>query len=283
VAAAASTIVPALAGALVFAAVGRRAGPRGLAPGAIATGVIAAGLGGVFAAVSLGTVVANSGASSWHGADVAVGVVVVAVLGAMAAAGLVAAHALGPPRAVPTRAPGPDDPAVAPAVRVGPGERVGWVGACHGRWPLGAAAATAVLAAGVALVDLWLGALLALIPLALLAIATVHVSVGTRGIRAASAIGWPGVSFALDEIASVRAIDLKPLQWGGWGYRGSLRFFGRAAWVLRAGEALEVRLTDGRVFAVTVDGAAEAAAVATGLLAPARPRRPRCPTRRRRR
>jgi Domain of unknown function (DUF1648) len=268
-AAAVYTVVPALAGALVMAAVGRRAEPQGLAPGAVATGVIAAGLGGVFAVVSLTTVLANAGASSWRGAGVAVGVVVVAVLAAMAAAGLAAASALGSPRAMPAPAAGPDDPAVAPAVRVGPGERVGWVGACDVRWPLGVAAIVALVAAGSALVSLWVAALLALVPLVLLAFATVHVSVGTRGIRAACAIGWPGVSFPLAEIASVRAINLQPLRWGGWGYRGSLRLLGRAAWVLRAGEALEVRLTDGRVFAVTVDGAAEAAAVATGMLAPA--------------
>ncbi len=270
--AAASTVVPALVGAVLFAAVGWRKGARGLAPGAVATGVLAAGLGGVFAALSLVTVVANVGASSWHGADVAVGVVVVAVLAAMAGAGLVAARALGPPRAVPTT--GLDDPAGGAAVPVGPGERVGWVGACHARWPLRAAVVAGLVAVGAALVSLWLAALLAIVPVALLATATVHVSVGAHGIRAASAIGWPSVSFTLAEIASVRAIDLKPLQWGGWGYRGSLRFFGRAAWVLRAGEALEVRLADGRVFAVTVDGAAEAAAVAGGLIAAAPEVRP---------
>jgi hypothetical protein len=264
--AAASTIVPALVAALVVAAVGRRSGPPGLAPGAVATGVIGAALGAVFAAVGLVTVVANAGASSWHDADVATGLVVVAVLAAMAAAGLAAARALGPPRPVPTPA-GPDAPAAAPAVRVGPGERVAWVGSCHARWPLVTAAATALVAAGTALVSLWLAALFALIALSLLAVGTVHVSVGVRGIRAASAVGWPGVSLPLADIASVRAIDLQPMRWGGWGYRGSLRFFGRAAWVLRAGEALEVRLADGRVFAVTVDGAAEAAAVAGGLLA----------------
>jgi hypothetical protein len=214
-AAAASTVIPALAGALVFAAVGLRAGPRGLAAGAVATGVIAAGLGGVFAAVSLVTVLANAGASSWRRADVAVGDVAVAVLAAVAGAGLAATRALGPPRTVPTPAAGPHDPAAAPAVRVGPGGRAGWVGSCHAHWPLGAAAVAALVAVGVALVSLWLAAVLALVPLALLAVATVHVSVGVHGVRAASAMGWPGVSFALAEIASVRAIDLTPRRWGG--------------------------------------------------------------------
>jgi hypothetical protein len=75
------------------------------------------------------------------------------------------------------------------------------------------------------------------------------------------------VTHPITTIASGRAIDLRPRDWGGWGYRGSLRLAGRAGWVLRAGEALELTLTDGRRFAVTVDGAAGAAEVLASLLA----------------
>ena len=43
------------------------------------------------------------------------------------------------------------------------------------------------------------------------------------------------------------------MQTGGWGYRGSLRLFKRAALVTRRGEALELTLTRKRRFIVTVD------------------------------
>ena len=63
------------------------------------------------------------------------------------------------------------------------------------------------------------------------------------------------------------AEDLVPMEWGGWGYRGSLRLAQRAAWVLRGGEALILDLEGDRRFAVTVDDAPEAASVVNGLLA----------------
>ena len=40
----------------------------------------------------------------------------------------------------------------------------------------------------------------------------------------------------------------------------------RAAWVVRGGSGVRIELTDGAVFAVTVDNADEAAAVLNGLL-----------------
>lgn len=54
-------------------------------------------------------------------------------------------------------------------------------------------------------------------------------------------------------IASARPRRLSAVQTGGWGYRGSLKLFKRAAVVSRSGDALELQLKNGRRFSVTVD------------------------------
>jgi hypothetical protein len=82
--------------------------------------------------------------------------------------------------------------------------------------------------------------------------------------------GWlplPSLRLPLEQVESVDVIDLEPMRWGGWGYRGSLRAFGKAAWVVRSGPGLVLHLTRGRTFAVTVDGADEAAAVIRSRIA----------------
>lgn len=71
-------------------------------------------------------------------------------------------------------------------------------------------------------------------------------------------LGWPVQRFPWSGISAVTAIDVHPMQWGGWGYRWVPWKRGSAA-VLRAGEGLRLDRADGRVFVVTVDGAAEAA------------------------
>jgi hypothetical protein len=71
----------------------------------------------------------------------------------------------------------------------------------------------------------------------------------------------------LEQIVGASVIDLKPREWGGWGYRGSRRAFGRAAVVLRAGPAIRLDLTDRRTFAVTVDDAATGAGLVNDLRA----------------
>lgn len=100
---------------------------------------------------------------------------------------------------------------------------------------------------------------------------SLDVAVSDQGVRVrAGALHWPRVELPLVEIEAARAVDCKPLHWGyasGWGYRGSLRLLGKAAWVLRGGDALELDLTGDRRFLVTVDDADEAAAVLNGLLA----------------
>jgi len=73
-------------------------------------------------------------------------------------------------------------------------------------------------------------------------------------------MGWPRIEIPAAEIASVRAVRVDPFaEFGGWGYRFGVD--GRRGVVLRAGDALEVARTNGRVFVVTVDDAATAASV----------------------
>jgi hypothetical protein len=102
---------------------------------------------------------------------------------------------------------------------------------------------------------------------------SVRVSVGTNGVRVRPGIlPLALVRLPLDRIQSAQAIDVRPMQWGGWGYRGSLRFATRAAWVVRGGPGLRVDLRDGSTFVVTVDDADHAAAALNALLGAARAR-----------
>jgi hypothetical protein len=59
--------------------------------------------------------------------------------------------------------------------------------------------------------------------------------------------------FSADEIEGASAHHLNFTQMGGWGYRGSLRFFKYAALSTRRGDALMVNLSGARRFVVTVD------------------------------
>ncbi|MCC2029503.1 DUF1648 domain-containing protein [Microbacterium sp. YMB-B2] len=86
-----------------------------------------------------------------------------------------------------------------------------------------------------------------------------RVRVDQRGLRVRSLIPWPRTRIPLDDIDDVATVTIDPLrEFGGWGWR--IAVDGRRGVVLRAGEALQVTRANGRVFIITVDGAAEAAA-----------------------
>jgi hypothetical protein len=67
------------------------------------------------------------------------------------------------------------------------------------------------------------------------------------------AFGFVTQRFPATTIVSATATMKSMVEMGGWGYRGSLRLFRYAALVTRSGAALELRLTNGRRFVVTVD------------------------------
>lgn len=127
--------------------------------------------------------------------------------------------------------------------------------------------AGAAAAAGVALlfVEWWVGVTLLWVGIVVAAFAKVTVAADGDGVHVASGV-WPlpRLTIRLDRIESIEAIDVNPWRWGGWGYRGALRMFKRAAWIVRAGPGLKLSLTGGRTFVVTVDDAAEGAAALQG-------------------
>lgn len=76
---------------------------------------------------------------------------------------------------------------------------------------------------------------------------------------------WPRSVVPLDKIASVRVTDIRPMQWGGWGYRVSTR---GTATVIKAGPGLVIsRQGSWPDHAITLPHAAEGAEVLQALLA----------------
>ncbi|MGK9147695.1 hypothetical protein KXS11_08735 [Plantibacter flavus] len=77
-----------------------------------------------------------------------------------------------------------------------------------------------------------------------------RVSVDWRGLRVVSLFGIPLKRIPLDRVDVVEATDIRPMDWGGWGYRVMP---GRSAVVLRAGAGLVVTTTADKQFAITID------------------------------
>jgi hypothetical protein len=167
-------------------------------------------------------------------------------------------------------APPGDEP---PRLELGKTERAVWTGevrptrvfgwAMFGTIAAMAAGSLSVwLAEGVG-IALWimLGALLLVVVLL-----TTHLWFRVRadrdGIEARSLLGWPAFRAPIGDIARVEVREIAPFaEWGGWGTRW---IPGRGVGiVMRTGEGLVVTRRDGRLFALTVDDAATAAALLT--------------------
>jgi hypothetical protein len=96
-------------------------------------------------------------------------------------------------------------------------------------------------------------------------LAVLHVRCDARGLTVHyGLLGWPVQRIPLEDITVAHAIDLEPVEWGGWGYRWAPGQNGSAA-VTRRGPAIVVERADGRRFAVTVDGAVTGAGVLNDL------------------
>lgn len=157
-------------------------------------------------------------------------------------------------------------------VALAPAERAAWFGtvsmARSGRITLGALlallAAITALAFALDPAGGWILLVTLLLLLALVAgFSVFRVRVSAEGLGVRSLAGWPSTRIPLRAIEKVQVAVVDPFgEFGGWGWR--IGTDGRRGVVMRKGEALQVTHR-GKVFVVTVDGAAEAVAVLEGL------------------
>lgn len=142
-----------------------------------------------------------------------------------------------------------------PAMDLAPGERAFWTSTLSARWPM--LLGSAVLVVGVVLAQLvepWIAIALLLPGIAITTFSRIRVTADRSGLQIRYGfLGWPRTSVPLRRIATAQAIDVRPTEWGGWGYRGNLTLMNRAAVVLRGGPGIRLHLHDGKVFVVTID------------------------------
>jgi hypothetical protein len=233
--------------------------PLELDSGGVAGG--AAFVGTLFGVLGVMLALANRHHGDWHDVTLSAG----AVGGAIGAA-----VGLALPVVVITQLRLASAPRSMPSMDVGVDERVAWFGTSKSTgFAMAGAAFVAIGAVSLAVLGLWsVGFTLLPVGLVLVAFSSLDASVSREGVRVSSGpIHWPVVRIPLQQVESAYVIDFRPTRWGGWGYRGSVRLFGRAAWGLRAGPAVELHLAGGRRFVFTVDHADDGAAVLNGLLA----------------
>ena len=142
-----------------------------------------------------------------------------------------------------------------PAMDLAPGEGAFWSSTLSARWPLLLGLATLLVALGLTgLTELWIAVVLLLPAIAITTFSRIRVTADRSGLTVRYGfLGWPRTSVPIRHIATSRAIDVRPTDWGGWGYRGNLTLIKRAAVVGRAGPGLRLDLHDGKVFVVTID------------------------------
>jgi hypothetical protein len=173
---------------------------------------------------------------------------------------------------LPPTVPTVSDGAERPTLSLAPGERVSWTGLTGSRVLEAVTALVGVLflAAVVVAVVLHESAawtpvvIFGLATLSALALAPARLTVDRRGIRLVSALlRIPLIRVKLENIDSVAATTIEPMQWGGWGFRVS---GAGLAYVARRGPGLVIGRRGGGAVAITIDGPEQPAAVANALI-----------------
>jgi hypothetical protein len=251
------TIIP----AVVLAYVARPRAPR--RQDVAGAAAIASFVGALMAAISANIVWANLDQSNWAAAT-NVGLGGSLLFGMIAVSVAAVAWVVG--RRLESDAP--EAPRSPPSAGLEMGERALWTGSVRCRWMAWLAAGSFLGGAAImATVRVAPGVLFAVVGFVLLSFTSLDVRIDRRGVHIAfGALGWPTMNVDLRRIEQATVTDVVPMQWGGWGYRGGLWLFGKAAIVLRGGEGLCLDLAGGKRLLVTLDGAEQAAGVVNDLL-----------------
>lgn len=213
-------------------------------------------IGGVLLAVQAAVLWANLDANHWVSARRfdAVWMIALPLLGGtvLGVIGRVAERRL---------APAPGDNRGVPSIDLGQGERAIWFGHSSNRALLLLSVGLAVtlfLTFPVGAPDMTRYVAIAIVLVVLASFASLWVTVTTQRVRISlSPWRWPTTNIPIASISSADVRRIHALQYGGWGYRLCGR--GCRGLIVRSGEALIIKRTDGRSFVVTVDDAARAA------------------------
>ena len=218
----------------------------------VATGAsfIGAFIGALAAGILATTSIGQRGLEQWQDATLSPWALILWIGGSL----IVGAAAARIASSLPT-ASDPGAGTATPAMDLAPGERAFWTSSLSAGWPLLLGLVTLLVALGLTLItEMWIGVVLLLPAIAITTFSRIRVTADRSGLSVRYGfLGWPRTSVPLCRIATARAMDISPADWGGWGYRGSLTLMRRAAVVLRAGPGLRLDLHDGKVFAVTID------------------------------
>lgn len=251
----------------LFAAIGLTQGAAASTRRITAAGCVWSGA--FMAAIVVGTLAPQRGLADASEVGLSGSTLLVSILLPLVPAGIAAALVPGDP-AMPAREAVPDD---APRATLREGERAVWLRRATGGPGLAVGAvAVALTALAAALTAEWS---MLVVPVLLAALFVTMfaftVRVDPSGLTVRSAARWPGTHVPADEVVRASVTHVRPLrEYGGWGWRTARD--GRVGVVLRGGEALLVERTGGRSFAVTVDDAADAAALLNAMADRARRR-----------
>ena len=234
-------------GMCVVVALGRRRFQPMVAPAMSFIGMFIAGLAaGILAMTAIG----QRGLERWQDATLSPWALILWLGGSVAAGAAAARIASTLP------SDDPDDAGdIPPALDLAPGERIFWTSTLSARWPLMLGVVNLVFALVVTgLAEPWIGMFLLLAAIAVTTFSRIRVTADHTGLTVRYGfLGRPRTRVSIHRIATAQAIEVRPAEWGGWGYRGNLALMNRAAVVLRAGPGIRLDLHDGKVFVVTID------------------------------
>ncbi len=222
------------------------------------------GLGGFLVGIAGLTVIANLDAAAWADADE---LSLLAALGPISLALLLVAIAWRLEWSVPV------SPVVRPSsppstTTLQPGERFFWSGSAQASWwfPVALGVIGMTSAAAAFLSGAPTALLLAIgvaVPLLALWTSRTRLTVTPAGVQARLGARIPRRIVPVETIVAAEAIDVVPLQWGGWGWRVTPKATGL---IVRRGEGVRLQLTSGRDLVVTIDDAGTAASLINELV-----------------
>lgn len=217
---------------------------------AVGSSFIGAFIGALAAGILATTAIGQRGLERWQEATLSPWALILWIGGSL----IVGSAAAWIASSLPTA----DEPGIdtaPPAMDLAPGERAYWTSCLSAKWPSLLGLIALLVAVGLMqLVEPWIALILLVPAIATTSFSRIRVTADRSGLQVRYGfLGWPWTSVPLSRIATAQAIDVRPSEWGGWGYRGNLTLTNRAAVVLRAGPGIRLDLHDGKVFVVTID------------------------------